>query len=97
MALVLTPPFLYEVVHRCELLSDAIWVSTWLIDLVDGKDHWYASCSSMVNGFLGLGHDVVICRYNDDRNVGDLGSSGTHGSESLVTWCVKEGNALAIL
>ena len=51
----------------------------------------------MVNGFLGLGHDVVVCRYNDDRNVGDLGTSGTHGSEGLVTWCVKEGDTFAIL
>ena len=48
----------------------------------------------MADGFLGLWHDVVIGRNYDNSNIGNLGTTGTHGGKGLVSWGVKEGNTL---
>ena len=50
----------------------------------------------MVDGLLGLRHDVVIGSHDDDGNVGDLCTTGTHGGERLMTGCIKEGDMAAI-
>ncbi len=44
----------------------------------------------MIDSFEGLGHNAVIgCNDNDD-DVGDLGSTGTHACEGLVTGGIEE-------
>ena len=97
MALILTAPFLDEVVHRSELLTDTVRISTGLINLVDGKDHGHASCSSVVDGFLSLWHHIVVSSDDDNGDVGHLSPTSTHSGEGFVPWSVEEGNALAIL
>ena len=37
-------------------------------------------------------HDTVICCYNKDRDIGGLGTSHTHGCESLMSRCIQEGD-----
>ena len=51
----------------------------------------------MRNGLLGLRHDVVVSSHNDDSDVGDLCTTGTHGGECLVTWGVEERDMTSIL
>ena len=50
----------------------------------------------MIDGLHGLGHDGVVGGYDDDDQVGDLGTAGTHGGEGLVTGGVEEGDAAAV-
>ena len=50
----------------------------------------------MVDRLLGLGHHVVVSSDDDDGDVRDLGSTGTHSGEGFVPRGVEEGNALAV-
>ena len=51
----------------------------------------------MGDGLERLGHDAVVSRDHDDRDVGDAGAAGTHGREGLVTGRVEEDDALAVV
>ncbi len=51
----------------------------------------------MCYGFLGLRHDVIVCCNDDDGNIRDLGTTGTHGGEGLVTGSIQEGDVAAVL
>ena len=51
----------------------------------------------MTDGLLSLWHDVVIGSNDNNGNIGDLSTTGTHGSERLVTWRIEEGDVLAVL
>ena len=97
LALVLTAPFFHKVVHRGERGLDGIGVGAVFVNLVDGKDDGHTSCCGVVDGLLGLGHHVVVGRNDDDGNVGDLGTTSTHGGESFVTGSVEEGDLAAVL
>ncbi len=46
----------------------------------------------MVERLNRLRHDAVICCDHEDRDVGDLRTTGTHGGERLVTGGVDEGD-----
>ena len=50
----------------------------------------------MVDGLDCLRHHSVIGRDDDDRKVGELGSTGTHSGERLVSRGVKEGDPPAV-
>ena len=47
----------------------------------------------MVERLDRLRHDTVICCDHEDRDVGGLGTTGTHGGERLVTGGVDEGDS----
>ncbi|OFV93973.1 MAG: hypothetical protein A3H95_07845 [Acidobacteria bacterium RIFCSPLOWO2_02_FULL_64_15] len=44
----------------------------------------------MVDRFFGLRHDAIVGGDHQDDDVGDLGASGPHQREGLVTWGVEE-------
>ena len=46
----------------------------------------------MRNGFFGLRHNAIVSRYNQNNDVGGIGTPRTHGGKGLVTRGVKEGN-----
>ncbi len=50
----------------------------------------------MVERLDGLRHDTVVGRHHEDRDVGRLGTTGTHGGERLVTGGVDEGDAAVL-
>ena len=50
----------------------------------------------MVDGLDCLWHDRIIGGYNDDRQVGELCTTGTHGCKGLVTRSVEEGNPASV-
>ena len=75
-----------------ELGADLLRVRRVLIDLVDRDDDRNAGGLRVVDGLNRLGHDAVIGCDHEDRDVGDLGTTGTHGCEGLVTGGVDEGD-----
>ena len=50
----------------------------------------------MGNGFAGLWHYAVIRSYNNNCEVSDFGTPGTHCGKSFVTWSIQKGD-LAIV
>ena len=96
LTLVLTAPLFNEEVHVGQLFLDFVGIGCGFINLVDGEYNGYTSSHGVVDGFLGLGHHVVIGSHNDDSNVGHLGTTGTHGGEGLVTRCIQEGDDTSV-
>ena len=51
----------------------------------------------MVDGLNGLRHNTVVrCDYKD-RDIGRLGTTHTHCSECLVSWCIEECDLLSVV
>ncbi len=93
----LAPPFGRNDPLIGELLADSLGVRLWLVDLVHRHDDRNLGRPGVVQRLDGLRHHAVVRRYHQDDDVGDLGSPGTHGGESLVTGCVDEGDLPAIV
>ena len=51
----------------------------------------------MVDGFLGLRHDTVVGRHDDDGDVGDVSAPSAHLRECLVARRVEEGHRSAVV
>ena len=51
----------------------------------------------MVDGLDGLRHDIVVGSHDNDNDIGDLGTTGTHCGESFVTRSVEERDVLSVL
>ena len=51
----------------------------------------------MSNSLLGLGHDIVIGSNDDDGDVGNLSTTGTHSGERFVTGSIEECHMTTIL
>ena len=79
-----------------QLLLDALRVGGGLIHLVDGDDQLDVGGLGVVDGLDGLGHDAVIGRDDQDRNVGHVRAAGTHRGEGLVARGVQEGDDTVI-
>lgn len=73
-----------------ELALDLVRVGAFLVDLVHGHNDRHTGRLGVVERFNRLRHDAVIGCDNQDRDVGDLGTTGTHGREGLVTRGVNE-------
>ena len=50
----------------------------------------------MADGLFGLRHHLVIGRNNDNNNIGDFGTPGTHGRKSFVARCIQKGNVFVV-
>ena len=50
----------------------------------------------MGDSLLGLRHDGVVGRDDDDGQVGHLGAAGTHGGKGLVTRGIQEGDPATV-
>ena len=75
-----------------ELLADLVRVGALLVDLVDRDHDRHVGRLGVVERLDRLRHDAVVGRDHEDRDVGDLGTTGTHGGERLVTRGVDEGD-----
>ena len=96
LRLIFAAPVLDKIVHRGELFLDFVGVCVGFVNLVDGENHRYAGSCGMVDGLDGLGHDVVVGGDDDDTEVGDLRTTGTHGGEGFVTGGVEEGDVASV-
>ena len=72
-------------------LADLGRVGVFLVDLVDRDHDRHVGRLGVVERLDGLRHDAVIGRDDEHRDVGDLGTTSTHGGERLVTRGVDEG------
>lgn len=62
------------------------------VDLVDRDHDRHVGRLGVVQRLDRLGHHTVVRRHHEDRDVGGLGTTGTHGGERLVTRGVDEGD-----
>ena len=75
-----------------ELLTNLGRVGVGLVDLVDSNNDGHASGLGVVQSLDGLRHDAVVGRDNENRDVGGLGTTGTHGGKRFVARGVNEGD-----
>ena len=71
-------------------------VGTWLIDFVDRNDDLCAGCFCMVDRFYSLRHYTVICCNNQDRNIGCICTTHTHGSKCFMSRCIQKCDLLSV-
>ena len=87
-------PIFHQQVHAGQLFFDLFGIRFCPVHLVDGKHNGDTGCLRVADGFLGLGHDRVVRRHNNNGNVGHLGTAGTHGGKRFVARCIQEGDLL---
>ena len=75
-----------------ELLLDLLGVRAGLIHFIDRDDDGNARRLRVVDRLYRLRHDTVVSRDNEDRDIRDLSTAGTHGGERLMAWGVEEGD-----
>ena len=75
-----------------ELLAHLGRVGVRLVDLVDRDHDRHVGRLGVVQRLDRLRHDAVVGRDHEDRDVGDLRTTGTHGGERLVARGVDEGD-----
>ena len=80
-----------------QLGLDPVGVGIGLVDLVEGDDDRHLRRLGVADRLERLGHDAVVRRDDDDRDVGHLGAAGTHRRERLVARRVEEDDALAVV
>ena len=80
-----------------QLGLDPVGVRVGLVDLVERDDDRHLGRLGVADRLEGLGHDAVVGRDDDDRDVGHPGAAGAHGGERLVTRGVEEDDALAVV
>ena len=97
LALILTSPLLYEVIHGSELLAYHIRLGPRLIHLIDGKNDRHTGQRGVRDSLLSLRHDTVIGCDDDDDDIGHLGSTSTHGGKGLVSGSIDEGELASSL
>ena len=78
-----------------ELRPDLGRVGAFLVDLVDRHHDRHVGRLRVVDGLHRLRHDAVVGGDHQDRDVGGLRTTGTHGGERLVTRGVDEGDRAA--
>ncbi len=79
-----------------QLLLDALGVCLGLIHLVNGNDDRNLSGLGVVDGLHGLGHDAVVGGDDQNGDVRDHGTTGTHGGKCLVAGGIQEGDGRAV-
>ena len=80
----------------CQFPDDTFWIGTRFVNLVDGHDDWNIGSLGVVDGLDGLRHNAVIRSHNQDGQVRYRGTAGPHRSKGRVSWCIQEGDFLAI-
>ena len=80
-----------------QLGLDPVRVGVRLVDLVERDDDRDLGRLRVADRLERLGHDPVVGRDDDHRDVGDLGAAGAHRRERLVTRRVEEDDALAVV
>ena len=75
-----------------KLLFHTFHIGARFVDLVDGNNDLNIGCLGMVDGFHGLRHDTVVCRYDKDCDIGAVGTAHTHGGKCLMPRGIQECN-----
>ena len=78
-----------------QLLLDAVDVRGRLVRLRDRHHDLNASPTTDLDALLGLRHNAVVRRHDEDGDVGDLGTAGAHRAERGMARGVEERDLLA--
>ena len=90
----LATPVLQQNSPFAQFAFDAIGVSCWQIDLVDGDDDWRSSCFGVIDCLYCLRHHAIVgCNHEDDQ-VRYSGATGAHRREGGVSRCIQEGDSV---
>ena len=92
---VLAAPFLGDDAFLRQLVPDLFRVRAVLVDLVDGDDDRHVGRLGVLDCFLGLRHDAVVGRDDQDDDVGHLRAARAHRGEGGVARRVEEGDDAA--
>ncbi len=76
-----------------QLLEHLVSFCSRGIHLVDGHHDGNPGCLRVVQSLNCLGHDAVIGGHHQNRDIGDLSSTGTHSGKGLVTGGINEGDS----
>ena len=78
-----------------QLLLDLARVGVRLVALVDGNNHRNTRRLGVGDRFLGLRHDAVVGRDDEDHHIGDVCAACPHLGEGGVARGIEEGDDLA--
>ena len=92
---VLAAPFLRDHAFLRQLVPDLFGIGVVLVDLVDRDDDRHVRRLRVLDRFLGLRHDAVVGRDDQDDDVGDLRAARAHRRERRVARRVEEGDDAA--
>ena len=97
MALSFSTPLFHLDAQLSQFRADFVWIGGVPIAFVDGDQEGDFGGLSMADGLFGLRHHGIVCGHNDDGQVGDLSTAGTHGCKRFVTRGVDERHSGLIL
>ena len=97
LRLVFSAPIFHKVIHCGELFSDFVRVGTFFIYFVDSEYNGNACGRSVVDSFYGLRHHIVVGCNDDNRYVGNTGSTCTHSGKRFVSRSVEEGDSSPVV
>ena len=75
--------------------AHAVGLGVGFVDLVDGDDDRHLRRLGVVDRLYCLRHHAVVGGDNQHDNIGDFGTTGTHGCERGVARCIDKGNPSA--
>ena len=78
-----------------KLLLDAIDVCRRLVGLCNRDHDLNAGLPCDADALLGLGHDAVVGRNDENCDIGDLRTAGAHRAERRMAGSIEEGDLLA--
>ena len=93
---VIAAPVFHEEIALGEFLLDFFGVGSGQVYLGDCKHDRHARRLCVSDGLFCLRHHRAVRRHHDNGDVGDFGTTCAHCGERLVSWCIEEGDVLAV-
>ena len=90
-------PFFADHAVLGQFFLDAVRICTFLIHLVDSNNNGDSGSLGVIDRFDCLRHDTVIGSHNQNCNICDISTAGTHCCECFVTRCIQECDVLALI
>ena len=89
-------PFLRNKLVLCKLLHNLVGICSLFIHFINSNNNFYACCLSVIDSFNSLRHNTVICRNNQNCDIGCHSAPCTHSGECGVTRSIKKCNFLTV-
>ena len=79
------------------LLLNPLNIGALHVHLIDSNHEDYFGVERMLQGLVGLGHEAVIRRHHEYRNIRDRGAARAHFGKSGVTRRIEESYFVAVM
>ncbi len=90
LRLIFATPFFNEIVHSSQFFFYLIRIGSRLVYLINCKYNRYPCRHCMIDGFLRLRHHVIIGSHNNDGDIRNLCTTGTHSGKRFMTRSIEE-------